>query len=124
MVESRLVQLVIRRKNTRTGQPVVFLRAVPYTVWSPTDAQLLVRQEFARVSKLGSGVSLAYDPETGMVLPGSAVTIKREMKGLRVSSRKKPAKWEMILREYFRQQGIEVSTEELRKTLYTYLESK
>ncbi|MCI4408982.1 MAG: hypothetical protein JHC26_07810 [Thermofilum sp.] len=119
------IQLVIRRRSTRTGEPTVFLRAVPETAQKPTRAQLAARITLGEVSRNTKGRrGFTYDPETGKPLPGSAVAVKLAMKGEKYSTRRKTAKWERVLREYFRQQGIDVSIEELRKTLYTYLESK
>jgi hypothetical protein len=119
------IQLVVRRRFTRTGKPTVFLRAVPETAQKPTRPQLAARMVLGEVSRRTKGRrGLVYDPETGKLLPGSAVAVKLAMKGARYSTRRKTAKWERVLREYFRQQGVEVSIEELRKTLYTYFESK
>ena len=115
------VQLVVRRRATRTGRPTVFLRAVPETARRPTRAQLLARITLGEVSRSVKGRrGLVYDPETGRLLPGSAVAVKLAMKGARYSTRRREAKWERVLREYFRRQGVEVPVEELRKALYAY----
>jgi hypothetical protein len=102
---------------------VVFLRAVPYTAWHPTDAQLRVRQEFARLAKEERGArGLVYDPETGRLLPAVAFAVKRALKGRSFGGRPRPRKWELALRRYLEEAGV--PWEEARRALLEYFGSK
>jgi hypothetical protein len=114
------IQLVVRRRGTRTGRPLVFFRAVPSTAYSPTPPQARVRLAVGSVSRSLKGVrGLVYDPETGRLLPGSAVAVKRALKGRSFGGGRKPRKWELILRRYLEEGGV--PWEEARKTLIEYL---
>jgi hypothetical protein len=117
------VQLVVRRRGTRSGRPVVFLRAVPSTARSPTPAQARARRELGRVARSASGSrGLAYDPETGRLLPAAALAVKRAMKDRSFGGRPRPKKWELVLRRYFEEAGV--PWEEARRALLEYFGSK
>ena len=118
------IQLVVRQKGTRTGKPIAFFRAMPYTAYYPTRGQLKARITLGEISRMYSGVKgFFYDPDTGVALPGSAVFVKRYMKGKRFS-KPRPKKWELLLKRYLEDTGSPVSWKEAKKILYTYLGQK
>ncbi|RLC33031.1 hypothetical protein DRH14_05470 [Candidatus Shapirobacteria bacterium] len=77
---------VVRRTKPR---PITFYRAAPYTIWHPTEAQIKMRRLMAQVAKKYKGLK-GFDPKTG--LPIIAAKVREELKGVRVTKRRKRKK--------------------------------
>jgi len=81
-----------------------YLRAAPYTILFPTEAQIRHRREFARIAKRYKGLK-GFDPATG--LPIVAAKLAEELRGKRWGARPRPPKW---LRQAEARQSLRLDT--------------
>jgi hypothetical protein len=81
------MQLVQKGRVSWTAKPY-WLRNMPITAVIPSDAQLLIRQEFARLAKEARASGETGKKQTGfkeykgMLLPGAAAYIGRHLSGI------------------------------------------
>jgi len=79
------IQLVNRTKP----RALTYYRAAPYTIRHPTIGQIKIRTKLAEVAKKYKGLK-GFDPNTG--LPIIAAKVREELKGVKVSERRKRTK--------------------------------
>jgi len=125
MKVGRLV--VVYRKKPK---PHVYIRALRYDVFFPSDAQRYMRALFglaAKACKKYGITGVIYDPELGRPLPAAAYLVRKVMKGKKAPinmRRIKTPKWYELVAKNLISMYETYKALQLRKTLLALLKYK